>query len=563
MRAKRLKKGCHDPSFYLPNVNSIRITRRLHALEQAHQADPESMPNLLTHKDYMKYFARFSPQMLRQIFTNLNAIELTKGCNAPCRTMCLFPVRGVVRDDSPQIPFETLEWIFQNYGDVVKEKWVTLYHGSDMKYYRHTDTEGRTHDAVDVILLYGKTFGHLPFISISFGLDQWTIKFIVRCLQKGIEIDRISRLASGKTQEECDRLIGKVAEKREIRIKEIEMLRQALGMGEKESIEPKDFIVGNAINEDMEEQNMGTAQFACQHGVTLKAGEGFKGIIMRPPSRVFPHSTQEFPIRASKEGTIVLPQKEVRTGRFYLPFSFRDDYIPAPIFLTFTGEGVLLKTEGDDGHLDGMREIGQQLKFELLRTEKRNRHSRDFFADARHYLEQRRSKGPEPDSEKAARAMSTLSQNVNQYLEWLKTLTGNRLRLCQKYADDPDLLSDIDSLNFSLAESTMESVEEISGMHYRLNKPYRFVLGRERKRNCDYTVLWDPDTELINQIHQNIKEANAILDAHQEVMRNAINKQIRDALGELNLFKVLGEKRYLLWGDRRLTTRAVRWVIGA
>lgn len=286
-----------DREYYFPSVDAIRRTRALVRLK----VEEGKTPKLETHEDYIEYFESFHPSVLEEILRNLINIQLTDGCSGPCRKICIGRVEG---NPKSHIPFSVIEWLFENYGGCLREEVLaTPYGDSDLRDYK---SEGKT--GGDVIALYEKHELYHPYISTVFPRREDSIDFIYDlAINRKIMIGRLSRLVTGREEKDIEWLLEKLKKRAESEGKELDRfiensLRRAFIFGRKQGI---NLIMGNAVREDTKEAEISTDVVNCSNGITLKAGEGFIGQIIRPNSKEFRHGAIQYPIRPDQDEILI------------------------------------------------------------------------------------------------------------------------------------------------------------------------------------------------------------------------------------------------------------------
>lgn len=331
----------YDYEYYHPSVDAIRRTRDLIAMQVRNAATLGALPNLRTHEDFMHYFGQFHPDVLRELFANLTELQLTVGCDGPCRSVCALPVVSKVQWS---MPFETVEWIMRNYGFLWNaSEDMTLYGGSDLLDYRDGDKT-----AIDVSKLFNEVTGRYPGVSFSYRLDRKSIDIYYRMMRENIPISRISRLNSGVDPKFLDKLVRRIRARAgedgyELSNHDLSMLQSAFLCGGKLEFNT---MIGNAIGVDTPEREMANWQCRCSHGVTFSPDRGFEGIILRPATRQLPYSSTSYPIVPNPED-----------GKIRIPFNSyigvaephylrgQGQYVRGPRFLTLSPSGEELRRE--------------------------------------------------------------------------------------------------------------------------------------------------------------------------------------------------------------------------
>lgn len=281
----------YDPFWYYPTQESIRRTRYLTGIAEKH-AD---VPFLETAQDFIDYFQTFSEEELKIICENLRFIELTEGCQASCRNVCVFIPAHEIKG---HIPFEALRWLFDSNKKAFHGRKVALYYGSDLQYYESIDRNGNPVDGIDAIKL-AREYGIKSYFSISWG-GKTMYRAIIRALEEGIKVDRISRLIGGQNPKAINLLVKKIKEiyKYPLTAKQERELRDAFRAGSKNlsgASGKMNTVMGAAVKPDTQEIKISKAQVSCVHGAFLTRN-GFVGSIIRPNSKAFPTGAQNWPI---------------------------------------------------------------------------------------------------------------------------------------------------------------------------------------------------------------------------------------------------------------------------
>lgn len=323
---------------YFPTIYAIHQTRALaaHALENQNLLDSER-PKLETEDDYFAYFQSFHPEVLKIIIQNLTQIELTKGCNGPCRDMCALSADKRV---THQMPASVAKWLIDEYygggnifiiddnlldkdgqrsprieRDKVTRKTLGLYYATDMADYNE---DGIT--AVDLMRYIYDEYKLMTFSSTAYSLAANTIEFIYQLTRYRMPIDRISRLNTGKKITDFEKLIEKLKKRaakdgKTITAEDEARIFYAFTVGDKE---PLNKIIGNAITEDTPEKKMSGSMVACSNGIRMRAGIGFEGMVMMPTSKLYPTQMLTLPL-SPKNKSLVIPQNNF-IGNTISPF---------------------------------------------------------------------------------------------------------------------------------------------------------------------------------------------------------------------------------------------------
>ncbi|MEI8097165.1 MAG: hypothetical protein WCG73_03610, partial [Candidatus Moraniibacteriota bacterium] len=323
---------------YFPTISAIHQTRALaaHALENQNLLDDEKL-KLETEDDYFAYFQSFHPEVLKVIIQNLTQIELTKGCNGPCRDMCALSADERV---THQMPASVAKWLIDEYygggnifiiddnlldkdgqrsprieRDKVTRKTLGLYYATDMADYKESDIT-----AVDLMRYIYDVYNVMTFSSTAHSLATDTIEFIYQLIRHGMPIDRISRLNTGKKITDFEKLIEKLKKRakkdgRTITAEDGVRILKAFTVGNKE---PLNKIIGSAITEDIPEKEMSGSMVACSNGIRMRAGVGFEGMVMMPTSKLYPAQMLTIPL-SPKNKSLIVPQNSY-IGNAVTPF---------------------------------------------------------------------------------------------------------------------------------------------------------------------------------------------------------------------------------------------------
>ncbi len=303
-----------EETYYKPSVAAIRMVRAVVALDV--NTVLEEKPPLVTHEDYLRYFETFHLDVLRELIRNLHEIEGSQGCDGPCRAICGAGAKR--RVTGGDMPFETMQWLSQHFGEELCEANPVLYSASDLADYGYNSKNG-----ADVIELFEKTTDRYPYVSTAYRLDKKAIDFLFDLVvRRGRRVDRISRLVTGKKGEDLEVLLDKLrqraAEEGNVLDDEaIGSISRAFLQGDKGGMNT---MMGNAVRPSTPESTMTKEHVACSHGVVLRAGKGFFGLVVRPASKIFPDGRAMFPIRPDASGQVRFPQL-LHTDLTLVPFS--------------------------------------------------------------------------------------------------------------------------------------------------------------------------------------------------------------------------------------------------
>lgn len=323
---------------YFPTIYAIHQTRALaaHALENQNLLNNEKL-KLETEDDYFAYFRSFHPEVLKIIIQNLTQIELTKGCNGPCRDMCALNANERVTHQMPASVVKSL--INEYYGggnifiiddnlldkdgersprierDKVARKTLGLYYATDMADYKESDIT-----AADFIRYIYDEYNVMTFSSTAYSLAADTVEFIYQLIEHGMPIDRISRLNTGKKITDFEKLIEKLKKRaakdgKTITAEDEAKILKAFTVGNKE---PLNKIIGSAITKDTPEKEMSESMVACSNGIRMRAGIGFEGMVMMPTSKLYPAQMLTIPL-SPKNKSLIVPQNNF-IGNVIRPF---------------------------------------------------------------------------------------------------------------------------------------------------------------------------------------------------------------------------------------------------
>lgn len=350
-------------------------------------------PRLLrTHEEYLAYFKSFETKenqekgafpVLRKILSQITFIEITKGCSGPCASICISPVGPV----EGQMPFQTLEWIFRNFSDVLKEIRPCLYDGSNMGDYRD---QGKT--GIDVMKLYYECLGFYPYTSLVFprNNDEEGFEFLYQWVTvHRLPLDRISRLVTGRMpgnkkqgkEGDYDLLLRKIRERckrdgRGFSRRSHYVPWRAFAEGRKDDV---DVRMGNAVKSHLPESKMSADLVNCRHGITFGC-EGFAAEVVKPTSRLFPWQRIIYPLRfedAPEGKTLEIPTRSHIDDVVYPIRASRnvDHYVQGPKFMKIDQEGAV----SPPPHPDRLSASEELLQEYLKALEKVDDDMRDFF----------------------------------------------------------------------------------------------------------------------------------------------------------------------------------------
>ena len=355
-----------DEDYYAPSINSVRRNREL----VNSSARIEAMPRLETHDDYINYFNSFHPAVLQELIKNLFAIVVTDGCSGACRKVCIR--RGTSMPQS-HMPFSVIEWIFENYTSIIRDKntAITPCSSNDLRDY---ESNGKT--GVDIVKLYQKHSLPKPYLSTVFPKKNESIDFIYELVVKeGIPISRFSRLVTGKDPTDIEWLITKIKQRAEAEGDDFhsgieDSLRKAFREGVKDKVNP---IAGNAIKEDTPESEISTAVINCNHGVSLISGKGFVGVVVRPNSKVFKHGDVIYPINPNDK-EIAIP-KPINEGSVFTRMSGVQKLVTRPRFTRMASStGEIIEEDKTSSVEQSILDISE-LKKSLERLQRETSHN--------------------------------------------------------------------------------------------------------------------------------------------------------------------------------------------
>lgn len=330
-----------DESFYLPLVTSIHQTRELVALASRNTDIMRGQPRLTTHEDYMEYFSSFPAWILESIIMNLAHIEITRGCNGPCRSVCCAMPESRATE---HMPYLTVIWLIDKFMELTGNRGAPpmLYYANDMADYRYGDKT-----AIHLFQYLLDRYRYRSSLSTAYSLSSATVDFLYGCVTMKKQC-RISRLATGNRPDDFDRLWGKIVERAArdgvvLDEDDKKIIESGFMAGNKTRIND---MAGAKITKDTQEHEMSQNMFACRHGVVMKTGEGFHGIVMRPTSKRFPAQQQSFPIVSNSEVfTIPALACKGKPDGFFRPLSLDGEFVAAPVLLKLHRNGTVLSDE--------------------------------------------------------------------------------------------------------------------------------------------------------------------------------------------------------------------------
>lgn len=293
-------RSIFDMEYYLPSIQAIHETRALVALATKGHELIKDQPTLVTADDYRAYFASFDKATFEILVRELLAIEMTKGCNGPCRAVCDGMAEGPVTATMPyEIVIELIDLHIK-----LGNKIFSLYDGSDLADYRDGDKT-----AIDIYkYLMSKNCAHSG-IYTAFSLQSTTIEFIYKCVIEDLPLHVISRLVTGNNPGDFEKLMEKIneygqAHGRALNEKERNMVKKAFDAGKKyEGTQ----ILGNGVKEETLESNISSNILSCSHGVVFKTGVGFQARILRPPSKKYKNGELSWSI-SPHDNNVTIPK---------------------------------------------------------------------------------------------------------------------------------------------------------------------------------------------------------------------------------------------------------------
>lgn len=340
-----------DADYYFPSIAAIYETRHLAARALEGQRLLEEQPKLETIEDYTAYLNSFDPVILNHLINNLGWIGLTDGCNGPCKKVCVSMATGPV---TSMIPLPIVKQLIRNHytfgpANMLlrnQNEAITPYHNTDIADYPYSDA------VYNLIRSYSNAN---PYVSTAFSLATNTIellyKFVVFWGYEGI---RISRLASGKKEEDVEKLIEKVKKfteenGRTFTAEHEQTIRLGCQAGEKERLNT---VAGNAITPDTKEKDMSSTVYSCKHTIGFMAGKGFQAHIIRPTSQRYPSQELIIPI-TPKSSEIIIPKNTYLGVNAYFPPEKLDSYhfIKRPTIRSYRRDGTCIRDdyENNDG----------------------------------------------------------------------------------------------------------------------------------------------------------------------------------------------------------------------
>lgn len=559
--------------YYAPSADAVQETRRLTALSANGYSHIQERPVIAepTHADYLEYFDSFHPEVLRALLRDhLAALEISRGCNSPCRNMCAQLVEGPV---SGHIPVETIDYLLDEHTDELRESSPSCTFANELQFYR---SDGKS--AIYFIKRFQEKLGTDPYISIVFGLDEQTVNFLYEAIQAGIHIRRISRLCTGLHDEDIDKLfeaLQKTAKRRGGKIPRdvYPDLRIAFQAGGKTSLNT---CAGNAIKPHTPESKMATYPYSALHGVVLRANRGteepfgFYGMVTRPISRRFPHGFITVPIHPDENSHILMPQKTF-TAQTNAPLGrlLGSPCVESPRWTRFDNRtGDIL--EQDKRSYEEERNFGiSQYKKQIAQltrgftgsghvpTTEQLEEAREIYSGSK---KARKEDGPnqrlieaaleEADDHRtitfecdenldintyAQKQMKKLQDNAKRYTKMLQETFEMRQALCETYQDDPEALAQIIQFDDSL-----ESIIRLRSEHLRIILAIRMKILCVLKIHPNETIpdgsesftLWDIGDPPWEEITKSWEASNAILAAKQSEIEQAATRMVTNIKGQ-------------------------------
>ena len=109
--------------------------------------------------DIQRILESYPADVRRKIFENLGALQLTYGCNVGCDFCGFDAIHGARK----HIPFETIEWMIDEYGREIKENDTFFYYASEGPDYTAVRSSGNKADYDDVLQLCTEKLDWHPF----------------------------------------------------------------------------------------------------------------------------------------------------------------------------------------------------------------------------------------------------------------------------------------------------------------------------------------------------------------------------------------------------------------
>lgn len=291
-------KSTYDTEYYFPSIQAIHRTRELVAIVTKGHQILKDMPALITADDYRKYFASFDPATFEILVREMHVLEITKGCNGSCRSICATMTEGPV---TATMPYEiVIELIDAHYK--VSDKPLSLYYANDIADYKDGDKTGA--DIYKYLMSKHEETKNFQYIFTTYSLRPTNIDFIYRCITENLPLYRISHIVAGKRPGDLKKLLEKLEERagRPLDPKEKNTIQIAFDRGERAG---KVLMLGNAVKEDTPEQEISSEAINTTHEVAFKTGNGFMGQIVRPPSKKYPAGEMIWPITPNTKEQII------------------------------------------------------------------------------------------------------------------------------------------------------------------------------------------------------------------------------------------------------------------
>lgn len=534
-----------DREYFYPTVALIHQTRELvHQITKDQEIIAQE-PELITAEDYRNYFARFHPDTLREIIQNMKSIEITQGCNGPCRKECYLGPEGPAKR---HMPFEIVTWLIDQFMDLhpeirgdsdiefKREKTIMIFYATDLADYQY---EGKT--SADIYRYVRKKYGVELGKSISYSLAPATIEWIYQvAIVDNIGIPRISQLKSTNIPNPKERLIQKLIERAKrdgIMITGVQLHRisVALDQGIKTHLNTN---VGPNMPETLEEKVMSQEMYHCFHGTVCRTGKGFIGTVLRPTTRLYKKQLMEIPLHPQSKKMHIPQFHEIQETM--IPFAqHMKPAIVRPLFTVMSDEGKKIhvdsRTEGEVrlkqlGRIKDMRKKMDKAIYSET-SEKNGRRHHGRISDAiRAILEKRNTEESADekmlDYQRVAKAIANCCAELRSILEKSITIGKDIEGVIEKNAAAQiDLTVTIDAM--------MQDVNEIVLEFYHLGnelnkkaavemKKLREVIKKgekETRRNRYLEMLYGALQEIVTKsdeaLGQSVQEYTALLNAEE------------------------------------------------
>lgn len=508
-----------DASFYFPSVSAIQTTRDLieHTLENEKLL--KGKQKLVTEEDYRNLFTSFHPDTLKELIKNLRAIEITQGCNGPCRKQCFLDPETIAIH---HMPYNIVIWLIDEYKRLMPDhRLPAFYYASDLSDYRDGDKT-----AADIFAYVMEKYQEHKYLSVAWSLRPATIEFLYQAvIVKNLSVSRISQLHPKNMPNAANRLLEKIAERahkdgRRMERRHFATIANAMNEGSKLHL---NHSAGKNGTRNKEEYEMATQSYACFHGTILRAGKGFKGVILRPTTKVFPQQHQEFPI-TPHGNTVTIPIVFWQSSIF-APLRSGSESItmlrPRHITINHDGEVALHEQE-----TAGERRIRRISELKVI--------TKRIYYELR-YLERNKTITTQSRVAFIEQQNATIQERLQITLDMLCNLRNNVQKLLatakelyEEYRDDELAIFEIANTLESYINEIWEGLSDLHGVAKRVSKK-----GQEEKERLtnqkavlaeepsDRSIIGNLQTFMIDMQLEDLEKAEKLMPTIGEVSANA------------------------------------------